>query len=149
MSVLIWTEIEHGQEIPPLVKHITSRQLVMWSGVSGDYNPIHYDCAFAKAHGLSGVVVHGQLIAAFLHQMLSDWHGDMGSVKKLNIIYKSFAFVDDVLTCRGSVREVSSDGGSVVLDTWVENQHGEKIVSGSAVVQSSCYNKTKELELLH
>ena len=58
-----------GQEIPSLLKTPTPQQLVMWAGASGDYNPIHYDKDFALSKNLPGVVVHGQLVTAFLAQM--------------------------------------------------------------------------------
>ena len=56
-------KIAVGEEIPSLEKHPTTRQLVMWAGASGDYNPIHYDREFALSRSLTGVVVHGHLSA--------------------------------------------------------------------------------------
>jgi acyl dehydratase len=122
-----------GTEIPSLVKHPTTQQLVMWAGASGDYNPIHYDKDFALSRGLTGVVMHGQLGTAFLCQMLSDWYGAKGSLKKINVSYKSFSYPGDTLACRGTVKEVVDN--TVTLDIWVENQKGEKTVTGTAIVQ--------------
>ena len=135
MSAFNLDEVEVGQEIPSLVKHVTVRQLEMWSDVSGDYNPIHYDSDFAISCGLPGVVAHGQLVTAFLCQMLSGWHGAAGRLRKLDVAYKGLNFVGDILTCRGFVKEVLSAESSIMLEIWVENQQGEKTVSGSAVVQ--------------
>jgi acyl dehydratase len=124
-----------GVEIPILVKHPTTQQLAMWAGASGDYNPIHYDKDFAVARGLPGVVVHGQLSTAFLCQMLSDWYGKKGSLKKLNVSYKGLNFPGDTLTCHGTVKEKSTtEDGLITLDVRVENQRGEKTVVGTAVV---------------
>lgn len=124
-----------GSEIPSLVKRPTTQQLVMWAGASGDYNPIHYDKDFARSRGLPGVVVHGQLSTAFICQMLSDWHGKNGSLKKLNVGYKGLGFPGDTLTCHGVVKDKSSAGENLVtLDVWVENQRGEKTVAGTATV---------------
>jgi acyl dehydratase len=122
-----------GTEIPSLVKHPTTQQLVMWAGASGDYNPIHYDKDFALSRGLTGVVMHGQLGTAFLCHMLSDWYGAKGSLKKINVSYKSFSYPVDTLTCRGTVKDVTE--AVVTLDIWVENQKGEKTVTGTAIVQ--------------
>jgi acyl dehydratase len=132
---LDFEKIAVGAEIPSLVKHPTTQQLVMWAGASGDYNPIHYDKDFAIIRGLPGVVVHGQLSAAFICQMLSDWYGPKGSLKKLNVSYKGLNFPGDTLTCRVVVKEKSTAGDNLVtLDVWVENQRGEKTVAGTAVV---------------
>jgi len=127
-------KIEVGSEIPSLVKCPTTQQLVMWTRASGDYNPIHYDKDFALSRGLPGVVVHGQLSTAFICQMLSDWYGKNGSLKKLNVSYKGLSFPADTLTCRGVVKDKSSAGELITLDVWVENQRGEKTVVGMATV---------------
>ena len=84
----VFEDIEAGMEIPPLVKDVTTRQLVMWAGASGDLYEIHYDKDFAVSQGLPGIIIHGRLKAAFLGQLLSDWVGDKGLVKKLTC--KSF-----------------------------------------------------------
>jgi len=127
-------DVEVGIEIPILVKKPTTLQLVMWAGASGDYNPIHYDKDFALSRGLPGVVVHGQLSTAFLCQMLSDWYGKKGNLKKLNVSYKGLNFPKDTLTCRGVVKEKLAGDNLVTLDVWVENQRSDKTVVGTAVV---------------
>ena len=66
-----WEDVDEGSQIPPLVKHPTTRQLVRYAGVSGDFYEIHYDNDFAKSTGLSGVILHGALKSAFLGQMLT------------------------------------------------------------------------------
>jgi len=123
-----------GDEIPSLEKHPSTQQLVRWAGVSGDFNPIHYDKDFAIARGLPGVVVHGQLSTAFICQMLSDWYGNEGFLKKLNVSYKGLNFPGDKLICHGVVRE-KIEGGLISLDVRVENQRGEKTVTGTATVK--------------
>jgi acyl dehydratase len=134
MNQVGFEQIEVGDEIPLLEKHPNTRQLVMWAGASGDYNPIHYDKEFALARGLPGVVVQGQLSTAFICQMLSDWYGKEGVLKKLNVSYKGLNFPRDTLICHGIVKE-KLEGGLVVLDVRVENQRGEKTVAGIAVVK--------------
>ncbi len=129
-------DITVGSEIPALVKQPTTRQLVMWAGASGDFNPIHYDKDFALERGLPGVVVHGQLAGCFLGQMVTDWLGDEGGLKKLSLSYKGMNFPGEALTCKGMVTKkyIEDDQHLVVLSIWVENPRGEKTVSGTAVV---------------
>ena len=80
-------EVHIGAEIPVLEKMPMPRQLVMYAGASGDYNPIHYDRDAAAARGLPGIIVHGQLVSACLMQMLTDWLGSAGSLKKYSVSY--------------------------------------------------------------
>ena len=125
-----------GQEIPSLLKTPTPQQLVMWAGASGDYNPIHYDKDFALSKNLRGVVVHGQLVTAFLAQMLTHWMGN-GFLRKLSVSYKGMNFPGDTITCRGVVSGKAVEEGKrrVSLDIWAENPRGEKTVVGLAVVE--------------
>jgi acyl dehydratase len=133
---LFCEDVAVGSEITPLVKQPTTRQLVMWAGASGDFNPIHYDKDFALERGLPGVVVHGQLAGCFLGQMLTDWLGEEGSLKKLSLSYKGMNFPGEALTCKGTVTKkyVEDDQHLVVLSIWAENPRGEKTVSGTAIV---------------
>lgn len=133
---LYYEDIDAGSEIPELVKHPTTCQLVMWAGASGDLNPIHYDKDYALERGLPGVVVHGQLAGCFLGQMLTDWIGERGSLKKMNISYKGLNFPGDTLTCKGVVvRKYVEDGEHcLAARIWAENPEGNKTIGGTAIV---------------
>lgn len=133
---LFYEDIAVGDEIPALAKQPTTRQLVMWAGTSGDFNPIHYDKDFALERGLPGVVVHGQLAGCFLGQMLTDWLGEGGELKKLSLSYKGMNFPGEALTCRGTVvkKYIEDDQHLVVLSIWAENPGREKTIAGTAVV---------------
>ena len=133
---LDYEDIDTGSEIPELVKRPTTRQLVMWAGASGDLNPIHYDKDYALERGLPGVVVHGQLAGCFLGQMMTDWIGERGSLKKLNVSYKGLNFPGQTLTCKGVVirKYVEQGEHCVAARIWAENPKGDKTVSGTATV---------------
>ena len=131
-----YEDIEVGEEITPLVKQPTTRQLVMWAGASGDYNPIHYDKDHARSRGLDGVIVHGQLVYCFLGQLMTDWVGEGGSLLKLTCSYRGMNFPGEEITCRGKVTRKYVENGQqhVECSVWVDNTRGEKTVSGRAVV---------------
>ncbi len=133
---LHYEDIEVGSEIIPLVKQPTTRQLVMWAGASGDYYQIHYDKDFAQSRGLPGVIVHGQLACGFLGQLVTDWMGELGSLRKLTCNYRGMNFPGEALICKGKVSKKYVEDGEhhVVCNIWVENIKGEKTVSGMAVI---------------
>ena len=122
-KLLSFHSIQAGAEIPALLKHPTTRQLVMWAGASGDYNPIHYDKDFAQGRGLPGVIVHGQLVLAFLGQMVTDWLGGRGCLKKLSVSYKGMNLPGDAITCRGAGASVAGDEPR---STEVDHRHHER-----------------------
>ena len=131
-----YEDIAEGDKITPLVKQPTTRQLVMYAGASGDYNPIHYDKDYALERGLPGVIVHGQLAGCFLGQMLTDWMGDGGRLKKLSLSYKGMNFPGDTLTCRGTITKKYVEDGRhyIACSIWIEKAGGEKTLTGTAIV---------------
>ena len=133
---VFYEDVEVGSEIPSLVKRTTRRQLVQWAGASGDFYEIHYNKDFALASGLPDVILHGRLKAAYLGQMLTDWIGLEGALKKYNVRYRGMDFPDQDLTCKGKVIKKYAQANEylVELDIWTENPKSEKTITGSAVV---------------
>jgi len=133
---IVYEDVEVGIEIPSLVKRTTRRQLVQWAGASGDFYEGHYDKDFALAVGLPDVILHGRLKAAYLGQMLTDWIGLEGDLKKYNVRYRGMDLPDQDLTCKGKVTKkyVQDNEHLVELDIWTENPRGEKTITGTALV---------------
>jgi acyl dehydratase len=133
---LYFDEIISGINIPSLIKTPDKMQLVKWAGASGDYNPIHYDKDYALEHNLPGVIVHGQLAACYLGQMITDWIGEKGQLKKFNVIYREMNVPGETITCCGVIVDKQIDGGEhfVSLKIWAKNPGGEKTLTGTAIV---------------
>ena len=135
-EILYWEDVSNGMELPPLIKYPTTQQLVKYAGASGDFYQIHYDTEFATNNDLPGVIIHGALKNAFLGQLLTDWVGEFGSVRKLNCQYRGMDFPGDTLTCKGVVTKKYQDKGQYLVDCdiWLENGKGEKTTPGNATV---------------
>ncbi len=125
--------VRPGDELPPLVKHPTTRQLVQYAGAQGDFYEIHYDQDYARGVGLPGVILHGLLKAAFLGQLITDWLGDEGELRALEVSYRGVDQPGHAYTCHGRVKSVN--GASVDLEVWGENEAGERTTLGTAVVE--------------
>jgi acyl dehydratase len=129
-----------GSELPPLVKPpVTREQLRRYAEASGDFNPIHLDDEAARRVGLDGVIAHGMLSMAFLGQFIEQQIASYPDalLAQLKVRFSSMVRPGDVLTCRGTVmdRNRQTDGReSVTIECWAENQRGEKVTSGEAVV---------------
>ncbi|MFN3974869.1 MAG: MaoC/PaaZ C-terminal domain-containing protein [Dehalococcoidia bacterium] len=135
-KVIYWEDVTEGQEIPPLVKHPTTQQLVKYAGASGDFYQIHYDKDFALNNGLPGVIIHGALKNAWLGQLVTDWIGEYGTLKKLSCQYRGMDVPGDTITAKGRVtRKYVQDGKHYVeCEIWIENGKGERTTPGSATV---------------
>jgi len=133
---LFWEEVETGTELPPLVKNPTTQQLVKWAGASGDFYPIHFDKDFAIHSGLPGVIIHGALKSAWLGQLLGDWAGENGTIKKYGCSYRGMDVPEGTITVKGTVvkKYIAGDEHLVECEIWVENSRGEKTTRGTGVV---------------
>ncbi len=127
-------DVEVDQELPPLVKRPTTRQLAMYAGASGDFYEIHYDKEFAQSEGLPGVILHGALKNAFLAQLMTDWIGPAGELRLLSVRYRDMDVPGDTLTCKGRVLEKDDAAGTSRCEIWLENGDGTKTTTGEALV---------------
>ena len=126
-------KVRVGDEIPELVKHPTTRQLVQYAGAQGDFYEIHYDQGYAKGVGLPGVILHGLLKASFLGQLVTDWLGDEGTLESFEVSYRGIDQPGHPYRCRGKVTRV--EGHDVDLEVWGEDESGQRTTVGTATVQ--------------
>jgi hydroxyacyl-ACP dehydratase HTD2-like protein with hotdog domain len=137
MSKQVYFEdVTEGQEIPSLKKNCSTQQLVQWAAASGDFYQIHYDKDFAQSTGLKGLIVHGALKNAFLGQLLHEWVGEKGQIRRFGCSYRGMDEPNQDILCGGVVTKKYQDGGKniVELDIWTENPDGKKTSPGQAIV---------------
>jgi len=125
-------KVEVGQELPELLKHPTTRQLVQYAGAQGDFYEIHYDQAYAKTVALPGVILHGLLKAAFLGQLVTDWLGDRRKLVTFEVSYRGVDMPGHPYRCRGRISKV--DGENVEVEVWGEDESGKRTTVGTATV---------------
>ena len=129
-------DVEEGMEIPTLLKNPTTQQLVKYAGASGDYYQIHYDQDFARDNGLPTVILHGALKNAFLGQVMTDWIGEYGVLRKLSAQYRGMDTPGSTIYGKGIVKKKRVENGDnlVECEIWLENAEGKKTTPGQAVV---------------
>ena len=130
-------DVDVGSELPALVKEPNQVQLFLFSAVTWNPHRIHYDKDWAQYEKHPDVVVHGPLHGAFLSQLVTDWMGPRGRLRRLGYSNRGSAFPGDTLTCRGIVQTKRVQDGKhlVECEIWIENQRGEKLTPGAAVIE--------------
>lgn len=128
------------EQLIPLVKPpITQEQLRRYAETSGDYNPIHLDEQAAQQVGLDGVIAHGMLSMAFLGQFVNQQlaHIPGARIEQLKVRFLNMVRLGDTLTCQGKVKARTTQENlsqSITIECWAQNQKGDKVTIGDAVV---------------
>jgi acyl dehydratase len=122
-----------GQELPPLEKEPTQRQIDAYSGVRT--RSIHTDEAWARQKGFRTTLAQGMMSTAYVSEMMTRLLG-AGFVKggTMSVAFVQPVYAGDRLTVRGVVKELRPERGGtrVLVDVWCENQHGQKTAVGTA-----------------
>jgi acyl dehydratase len=112
---------------PPL----TIEHFVRYQGASGDFNPIHYDTAFAQAAGFPTPFAVGMHQASRLASWLSSWVG-VENIKRFSTQFREQAWPGDVLTYSGVISQV--DDATAQVEMTVLRQTGGVHIKGSATI---------------
>lgn len=123
-----------GEPLPTLTKRVTQPQINAYAEVSGDHNPIHVNPEVARSVGLEGTIAHGMLSMAFAGQVLADWltaEPGRGRLGRLRVRFQAMVRPGDTLTCKGVLRAAEA-GKPRQADVWIDNQHGERVLTGDA-----------------
>lgn len=118
-------------------RSVTQEQIDAYAQVSGDYNPLHTDPAFAAGTPLGGTVAHGMLVLAWLSALLTDRFGERWAAGgAFRIRFRAPARPGDMLELSATVRSVQDTpiGRCATLDVLVANQRQEVVLDGTATV---------------
>jgi acyl dehydratase len=114
---------------------VTQRDIALFSEITGDRNPIHYDSELAAASRFGSLVVQGGVTSGLLNALVAEQLPGPGSVF-LEVAWRFLAPVrpGDVITAHATVTSVRSDKPVTTLATRVTNQAGTTVLDGTAVV---------------
>ncbi len=74
MTGLYWEEWEIGAENETSARTVTEADIVIYAGLSGDYNPLHVDEEYCKKTQFGGRIAHGPLVYGIAAGLLFQLH---------------------------------------------------------------------------
>jgi len=107
-------------------------------GVPEPPQRVHWDTPFTqRLLGLPGAYDLGIERAAWMCQLVTDWMGDGGHLRKINVQYRKFNYMGDVTWLKGTVTEKVENRGQKIVRLQVisENHRGELTSKGIAEVE--------------
>ena len=102
-------------------------------GVPEPPERVHWDEALARAVGVPGAYDYGPERVAWLGHLVTNWMGDRGALRRLNVQVQRHNLIGDTTWCRGTVSGKAA-GGAVHLALAAVNQRGETTAAGAAEV---------------
>ena len=114
---------------------VSARDIELFTEISGDRNPIHYDEEVAAASRFGGLVVQGGVTSGLLNAVVAEDLPGPGSVF-LEVAWKFLAPVrpGDEITAEVTVTDARADKPVTTLATRITNQDGVVVLDGTAVV---------------
>lgn len=116
-------------------KTVTETDVVLYAGVTGDFNPMHIDQTYAEKTQFGGRIAHGMLTAGFISAVLGMKLPGEGSIYMSQTLrFTRPVRIGDTITARIEVIELFPDKKRVRLATSCRNQEGKSVLDGEALV---------------
>ena len=122
---------------------VTRRDIELFTEISGDRNPLHYDDDIAARSRFGGIVVQGGVSTAVLNAVVAEDLPGPGSVfLQLDLRFLAPVRPGDVITGSVEVTSARADKPITGLDVQVVRDDGVVAVSGTAVCWTEALEPT-------
>lgn len=112
---------------------LTAEHVKSFAAISGDYNPLHFDEAFAAKTRFGRLVVQGGLTTGLLHALVAmDMPGPGTVFLSQNWKFTAPVFIGDTITAEAEVLSVHESKPVTQLKVKVSRQDGETVLEGEA-----------------
>jgi acyl dehydratase len=127
-------EIQIG-ESASFSKTITEADIILFAGISGDFNPLHMNEEYAKTTIFGKRIAHGGLAASLLAPVLGNQLPGLGTVALETVTkFRKPTYIGDTITCTVQVVSKNTRMQSVTMKILWTNQREEVICKGECKV---------------
>jgi acyl dehydratase len=114
---------------------VTARDIELFTELTGDRNPLHYDEAAAARSRFGGLIVQGGVTSGLLNAVVAEDLPGPGSVfLHVDWSFKAPVRPGDEITAEVEVLEARTDKPLTRLRTTIVNQDGTMVLDGTALV---------------
>jgi acyl dehydratase len=114
---------------------VTARDIELFTELTGDRNPLHYDTAAAEASRFGGIIVQGGVTSGLLNAVVAEDLPGPGSVfLHVDWNFRSPVKPGDEITAEAEVLDLRADKPICTLRTTITNQDGTVVLDGTALV---------------
>ena len=114
---------------------VTQRDIELFTELTGDSNPLHYDEDAAARSRFGGIIVQGGVTSGLLNAVVAEDLPGPGSVfLHVDWSFKAPVRPGDEITAEVEVLEAREDKPLTRLRTTIVNQEGNVVLDGTALV---------------
>jgi 3-hydroxybutyryl-CoA dehydratase len=126
-------EMEVGQTAS-MSKTVTEADIVMFAGVTGDFNPAHIDAEYAASSMFKERIAHGMLSAGFISATLAMKLPGPGTIYLgQQLKFKAPVLINDTVKTVVTIKSIDEKRKIVVLDTTC-SVAGKTVLAGEATM---------------
>lgn len=142
MTTEVWPRgMPHVGQRASRTRKVEKRDILLFTEISGDRNPLHYDEALAKETRFGEIVVQGGITSAILNAVVAEDLPGPGTVfLHVDWSFKAPVRPGDEITGIAEVLEVREDKPITKLKTEVVRDDGTVVLTGEAL----CYTMPLE-----
>ena len=116
-------------------RQISARDIELFTEITGDRNPLHYDSAKAEASRFGRIIVQGGVTSGLLNALVAEDLPGPGSVfLHVDWSFRAPVAPGDTLVAEAEVLSVRDDKPICELRTTITNQDGTVVLDGTALV---------------
>ena len=114
---------------------VLRRDIELFTEITGDRNPIHYDERAAGRSRFGGIVVQGGVTSGLLNALVAEDLPGPGSVfLHVDWSFRAPVRPGDEITAEAEVLDVRADKPICTMRTTITNQDGTVVLDGTALV---------------
>jgi acyl dehydratase len=114
---------------------ISARDIELFTELTGDRNPLHYDASVAASSRFGRIIVQGGVTTGLLNAVVAEELPGPGSVfLHVEWSFKAPVAPGDEITAEVEVLETRADKPITRLRTTIANQDGTVVLDGTALV---------------
>jgi acyl dehydratase len=114
---------------------VRAGDIELFTELTGDRNPLHYDEAAAARSRFDGIIVQGGVTSGLLNAVVAEELPGPGSVfLRVEWDFRAPVRPGDEITAEVEVLEARADKPITTLRTTITNQEGTIVLDGRAVV---------------
>ena len=119
-------------------KTASMRDIELYTEITGDRNPLHYDEQLAKDSLFGGLIVQGGVTTGILNALVAEDLPGPGTVfLGMELKFVKAVYVGDTITGRVELTSVREDKPICTMAVNVTNQKGELCLSGVATTYTA------------